>query len=166
MVIARGDWNCSRSSPAVATWAASVIVDPLAQTRACSVITRPEETHPHPFQVRRDVHEAADRGRVDGVIVRVDTDVVVASEPDATPPTQLQRDRGQGQHRGPVSIETIQRPHFDRPHDPGVRQLKPVTELGVEVRRRGERATRHEGGFEPAVAAFDDPFRFRVAGLE
>jgi hypothetical protein len=43
-----------------------------------------------------------------------------------------------------------------------VRALQPVTELVVEVSRRGERAAGHERGLEEPVASLDDAFGLRV----
>ena len=58
----------------------------------------PVGANPHPVQVRGDINEPADHGRVDGVVVRVEADVVVAAETDPVPPAQMQRDRRQRQH--------------------------------------------------------------------
>lgn len=40
------------------------------------------EAHPDTVQVRGHVHETADRRGIDGVIVGIETDAVVAARPD------------------------------------------------------------------------------------
>ena len=126
----------------------------------------PVETHPDPFQVGGDVDHPADRGRVDGVVVGVDADVVVAAQPDLVRQPTVQRDRRQRQHRCPVGVDQIDRAGLDRAHHPPVRPVEPVGELGVEVGRRGEAAAGHERGLEEPVAPLDHTLGLRVVRLE
>lgn len=49
---------------------------------------------PDPFQIRRHGDVSADHRRVDGVVVGVDPDVVVAAEADLVRPTDRRRDLG------------------------------------------------------------------------
>ena len=64
----------------------SVMVWCLAQQRAWSATTRPVAGHPHPVQVGDHLDPAADHGRVHGVVVGVQADVVVTGQPDRGPP--------------------------------------------------------------------------------
>ena len=64
-------------------------------------------------------------------------------------------------------LDQIDRACLDRPHDLRLFALaQPVGQLGVEVRRRSERAAGHERGLQPAVAPLDDPLRFRIEGSQ
>ena len=162
----RGRPNCSRSCWAVATWAGSVTVM-LPGPHPGVVGDEPTvETHPDPFQVSGDGDLAADRGRVDGVVVGVDAHVVVAAEPDLVRPADRRWDRRQRQHRCPVSVDEIDRAGLERAHHTPVRPLQPLGELGVEVGRRVEAAAGHERRLEEPVATLDDTLRLRVARLE
>ena len=73
----------------------------------------------------------------------------------------MRRHRWQRQHRGPIGVEQIHRPSFDRAHHPGVRAGQPVAELSVEVVRGGEVSAGHERGFEEPVASLDDTLGLR-----
>ncbi len=55
-------------------------------------------------------------------------------------PAHRRRDRGQRQHRGPVSLDQSGRTDLDGAHNPAVRPVQPAGELGVKVSRRGEPA--------------------------
>ena len=57
-------------------------VIPRAQTRAVIGDQAPVGADPHPVQVGGDIDQPADHRRVDGVVVGVEADVVVAAEPD------------------------------------------------------------------------------------
>jgi len=58
----------------------------------------PIQAHPNTVEIGGDVNEPAYRRRVDGVIARVEADVVVPPEPHSFSPAELQRDRRQRQH--------------------------------------------------------------------
>lgn len=51
----------------------------------------PVESDSDCVEIGGDVDYAADCGRVDGVVVGVEADVVVAAEADPVPPAQVQR---------------------------------------------------------------------------
>nr|WP_282006101.1 hypothetical protein [Propioniciclava sinopodophylli] len=69
-------------------------------------------------QVGGDIDEPADHAGVDGVVVAVDADVVVASEPDPVDPAHRRWHRRQRQHRRPIGVEQLDRSCLDRAHDP------------------------------------------------
>ena len=110
-------------------------------------------------------HEPADRARVRGVVVAVDTDVVVAGEADSVVQTHDGRQGWQVEHRGP-----IRGPAFGGAGPEGADTAlvgvggQPVSDLGVEVGGAGEDPAGQEGRFEVAVAAFDQALELRVAG--
>jgi hypothetical protein len=102
------------------------------------------------------------RRGVDGVVIGVDTDVVVASESNPVVPAQPRRHRRRGSIAArSASSRSTGRALIART----IRALargQPAGELAVEVRRRGELPPGHEGGLEEPVAALHDPLRLRV----
>lgn len=83
--------------------------------------------------------EPADHPRVDRVVTRADTNVVVAGQ--TRPVAQPNRwcDRRQRQHRGVVGIDQLDRAAADRADRALIRPGQPSVELGGEVSGRGER---------------------------
>ena len=121
--------------------------------------------HPDPVQAGDDLDPAADHRRVDGVVVGVQPDVVVAGQPGRGPPPGRRGDRRQRQHRRLVGGDPVGRGAAQRPPRPGVDQRQPVLQLGVEVRRAGERPAGQERAFQVVMGPLDQPLGLRVGGL-
>jgi hypothetical protein len=121
---------------------------------------------PHPLQIGIDLHPAADRSRVDRVVVAVQPHVVVAWQPQRRLPPGLWRHRRQGQHRSAVGVDPVGRGAAQHPPAPLVDQRQPVAKLGVEVRRRAERAAGQERGLQVAVGPLHQPFGLRIARVQ
>lgn len=86
-------------------------------------------------QVGGDVDEPADHRWVEAVVVGVEADVVVASQPDPVDPAHRWCHRRQGQHRRSVGVQQVDRPCLDGAYHSRIGDGQPVSELGVEVRR-------------------------------
>ena len=117
-------------------------------------------------QARGDVDEAADEGRIDGVVVAERADHVVPGQAHRVAEHDLGSHRRQGPHRGPVRSHEIDRAAPAGAGEPAVRDRQPGGHLGVEVLRRRERATGHEAAPEEPVHALDQAFGLRVPGLQ
>jgi hypothetical protein len=84
--------------------------------------------------VGADVDPAADRGRVDRVVVGVEADVVVARQPGRQPPADHRRDRRQRDHGGPVRVDPIRRcGRLGDFADPGAGGQQQVDDVGEVV---------------------------------
>jgi hypothetical protein len=116
-------------------------------------------------EVGGDLHPAADRRRVDRVVVAVQPHVVVTGQPQRRPPPGRRRDRRQGQHRGTIGVDPVRRRAAQRAAVPLVGQREPAGELGVEVRRRGEHPAGQERGLQVAVGALHQALGLRIARL-
>lgn len=68
-----------------------------------------------------NVDHPADHHRVDGVVTAGDPHEVVPAEPDSAGMRERRFDRRQGQHRGPVLIDQIERSRAQRPNLPLIR---------------------------------------------
>ena len=70
--------------------------------------------HAHPLEVGDHLDPATDRGRVDGVVVAVQTDVVITRQPHRHPPPVIGVDRRQRQHRLLIGMDALERSAADR----------------------------------------------------
>ena len=118
-----------------------------------------------PFEVGGHVDQAADHGRVDGVVVARDPHVVVAGQPDPTVPPQIHWRGRQGEHRRAVGCPPGRRRTLDPTRVPAVRGLQPSLELAVEVSGSLEVSAGQERGFEVAVVPLGQALRLGVPGL-
>ena len=89
--------------------------------------------YPDPVQVGVDLDSPSDHGGVDGVVVGVDADVVVARKAQALAPADLGRDRRQGHHGGLVRCDPVRRRAAQHPHPTRVGLRHPLAQLAVEV---------------------------------
>lgn len=78
----------------------------LGRTLGCGRRRSRVRRSPDPVQVGVDLDPAADPGRVVGVVVGIEADVVVAGQPDRLGPTDLWGDRWR-QHRCPVGGDPV-----------------------------------------------------------
>ena len=79
------------------------------------------EADPDTLKVGGHVDQSADRMRVDRVVRSVHADVVVPTQADPVAPAQMQRDRGQRQHRREIRAQPIDWGSLDRADGASVR---------------------------------------------
>lgn len=99
------------------------------------------------------------------VVVGVQAHVVVPCQTAGRPPPRRWGDRGQRQHRLPISADPLGRCAAQHPADPLVDLGQPGLELGVEVARRGERAAGQERALQVVMGPFDDALVLRLSGF-
>lgn len=116
-------------------------------------------------QVRCDVYESADCLRAHGIVVGGHPHVVVPRQSHSGMETGHWFHRWQGQHRCPVRREQIHQPGPSTAHQPANGQNEPRCQLGVEIIRGGNRATRYDGCLQVFIGSFDDAFRLWILGL-
>ena len=90
---------------------------------------------PDPREVGDHLDTAPDHRGVHRVIVAIEADVVIASQPGRSSPPGRRRDRRQGQHRLAVSGDPFGRGASQRPPLAGVHDRDPLLQLSVEVIR-------------------------------
>ena len=119
--------------------------------------------HPHPLQIRGDLHDPTDRGGVDRVVVGVQAHVVIAGQTDPVGPAGLRSDRRQGKHRRAVRLDPLGGSASDPPVHAAVGAAEPGAQLRVEVLGVTEASTGQERGLEVAVGPLHQALGLRVA---